>query len=225
MIDLSRDKELAIGEHNYRQLLASHRTLPEQHPASKLVKKVGARIAAASNLKGLAWEFQVLDSPQVNAACLPGGKVVVFRGLLDLFSSDETALAVVLAHEAGHVIARHAAEQLAFMNCLLWVEFAVNIIFNARWVTNLVFNLGGRLPYSRKLELEADYIGLMVLARTCHYDPCAAPAVFETLGRATGKHVEMLATHPTSERRMQALQQALPEARRFAQSLCGSYHA
>jgi predicted Zn-dependent protease len=222
MIDLSREKELAIGAANYRSLLASHPVLPDSHPASKLVQKVGYRIAAVAGLGGLVWEFKVLDSPMVNAACLPGGKVVVFRGLLDLYNYDETALAVVLAHEAGHVVARHAAEQLGFANLLLWAEFAVNIVFNARFITNRLFTLGGRLPYSRKLELEADYIGLMLLAKTCRYDPGAAPGVFETLGRATGKHVEFLATHPNSDRRIQALREALPEARKSAQSLCAS---
>ena len=127
MIDLSRDKEIAMGAHDYRRLLASHPVLSSQHPATKLVQKVGARVAAAADL-GYSWEFQVLDSPIVNAACLPGGKVVVYRGLLELFKYDESALAVVLAHEAGHVVARHAAEQLGFFNILLWAESLVNIV-------------------------------------------------------------------------------------------------
>ena len=132
MIDLSRQKELSMGEQNYRHLLASHRVLPAQHAASQLVQKVGTRIAATANLEGVHWEFSVLDSPVINAACLPGGKVVVFRGLLELFEYDEAALAVVLAHEAGHVVARHAAEQLGFLKVLLWLEFGINIIYNAR---------------------------------------------------------------------------------------------
>ena len=84
-------------------------------------------------------------------------------------------------------------------------EMALNLVFNARFVTHRLFTFGGRLPYSRKLELEADYIGLMLLAKTCHYNPEAAPAVFEALGRASGGHVEMLATHPTSDRRIQGM--------------------
>ncbi len=82
-----------MGVDNYRRLLASNPVLPEQHPASQLVRKVGSQIAAAASLDGTQWEFKVIDSPTVNAACLPGGKVVVFRGLLDLFKHDETALA------------------------------------------------------------------------------------------------------------------------------------
>jgi predicted Zn-dependent protease len=93
MIDLSRQKELAMGADNYRRLLAGNPVLPPQHPASQLVHKVGSKIAAAASLDGTQWEFKVIDSPTVNAACLPGGKVVVFRGLLDLFKHDETALA------------------------------------------------------------------------------------------------------------------------------------
>jgi Zn-dependent protease with chaperone function len=126
-----------------------------------------------------------------------------------------------LAHEAGHVVARHSAEQLGFFNILLWMEFAVNLVFNARFITNRLFLLGGRLPYSRKLELEADYIGLMLLAKTCRYSVDVAPDVFETLGRAQGLHIEMLTTHPTSEHRTEALRQALPEAR-SAQAKCAA---
>jgi len=120
------------------------------------------------------------------------------------------------------VVARHSAEQLGFVNILLWMEFAVNLVFNARFITSRLFLLGGRLPYSRKLELEADYIGLMLLAKTCQYNVDLAPGVFETLGKSQGRHIEILTTHPTSERRMEALRQALPEAR-AAQAMCASF--
>jgi predicted Zn-dependent protease len=93
MIDLSRQKELAMGADSYRRLLEGKPVLPDAHPTSNLVRKVGSQIAAAAGLEGTQWEFKVVDSPTVNAACLPGGKVVVFRGLLDLFKNDETALA------------------------------------------------------------------------------------------------------------------------------------
>lgn len=120
------------------------------------------------------------------------------------------------------MVARHSAEQLGFVNILLWMEFAVNLVFNARFITSRLFLLGGRLPYSRKLELEADYIGLMLLAKTCQYNVDLAPGVFETLGKSQGRHIEILTTHPTSERRMEALRQALPEAR-AAQAMCASF--
>jgi predicted Zn-dependent protease len=93
MIDLSRQKELAMGADSYRRLLEGKPVLPDAHPTSKLVRKVGSQIAAAAGLEGMQWEFKVVDSPTVNAACLPGGKGVVFRGLLDLFKHDESALA------------------------------------------------------------------------------------------------------------------------------------
>eukprot|EP00291_Cryptomonas_curvata_P017632 CAMPEP_0172170684 /NCGR_PEP_ID=MMETSP1050-20130122/11416_1 /TAXON_ID=233186 /ORGANISM="Cryptomonas curvata, Strain CCAP979/52" /LENGTH=124 /DNA_ID=CAMNT_0012841917 /DNA_START=325 /DNA_END=696 /DNA_ORIENTATION=+ len=124
-----------------------------------MVRRVGMRIASASGMEQLPWDFRVVDSPIVNAACLPGGKVVVFTGLLELFEYREDALAVVLAHEAAHALARHSAEQLGFTQLLLWAEFAVNLVLHARFVTHWLSTFAGRLPYSRQLESEADHIG------------------------------------------------------------------
>ena len=152
MIDMSRERELELGTSNFRALLAHQALLPETHPASILVKRVGIRIAEASGLQQLPWEFRVVASPVVNAACLPGGKVVVYTGLLELLEFREDALAVVLAHEAAHALARHSAEQLGFIQVLLWAEFAVNLVFNARFITRWLATFAGRLPYRQGPE-------------------------------------------------------------------------
>jgi metalloendopeptidase OMA1, mitochondrial len=150
MIDMSREREYELGTANFRALLAHQVVLPDTHPASIMVRRVGMRIASASGLEQLPWDFRVVDSPIVNAACLPGGKVVVFTGLLELFEYREDALAVVLAHEAAHALARHSAEQLGFAQLLLWAEFAVNLVFHARFITHWLSTFAGRLPYRLK---------------------------------------------------------------------------
>lgn len=147
MIDMSREREYQLGDTNFRALLAHQTVLPDGHPASVMVKRVGSRIAEASGMEKLPWEFRVVSSPVVNAACLPGGKVVVFTGLLQLLEFREDALAVVLAHEAAHAFARHSAEQLGFVQVLLWAEFAVNLVFNAPFITRWLSTFAGRLPY------------------------------------------------------------------------------
>eukprot|EP00292_Cryptomonas_paramecium_P023215 CAMPEP_0113661512 /NCGR_PEP_ID=MMETSP0038_2-20120614/10_1 /TAXON_ID=2898 /ORGANISM="Cryptomonas paramecium" /LENGTH=195 /DNA_ID=CAMNT_0000576201 /DNA_START=226 /DNA_END=810 /DNA_ORIENTATION=+ /assembly_acc=CAM_ASM_000170 len=147
MIDMSPERERVIGTISFNSFLANHNVLPPNHPSTILVKRVGYRIAQAAGMNDLPWEFKVVDSPMINAACLPGGKVVVFNGLLQLLNYREDALAVVLAHEAAHVLARHTAEKLAFTQLLLWAEFAVNLVFQARFMTNWISALAVRLPY------------------------------------------------------------------------------
>ena len=104
---MSRDREIAFGRSQFHRLLMHGSVLPPNDPAAQLVTRVGTRVAQATD-PNLPWEFKVIRSPQVNAACLPGGKVVVFEGLLQTFNYDEHALAAVLAHEAGHVLARYS---------------------------------------------------------------------------------------------------------------------
>ncbi len=262
MIDMSREREYELGNANFRALLTHQVVLPDSHPASAMVRRVGMRIASASGMEQLPWDFRVVDSPIVNAACLPGGKVVVFTGLLELFEYREDALAVVLAHEAAHALARHSAEQLGFAQLLLWAEFAVNLVFHARFITHWLSTFAGRLPYrsgaprrprpiirhstpdslciprgntraspppprpSRQLESEADHIGLLLLARTCHYPPSAAPAVLDRLARHAaargGAVADFCSTHPSDARRVEDVRRWLPEAESERAARCAA---
>ncbi|KAJ1478730.1 peptidase family M48-domain-containing protein [Baffinella frigidus] len=232
MIDISKEKELEMGRISYQQALQQaqrrgHAILPPNHPSSKLVRKIGDRIAAATQLD-FPWEFTVVHSPQVNAFCSPGGKVVVYSGLLQLFNHNEEAVAAVLAHEVGHAVARHGVEQLGFANILLALEFAASLAFNARFATSMLVTLGGRLPYSRKLESEADHIGLHLLARTCHYDPASALTMHEVLGKAQARagvqSLELLQTHPSDQRRVAKLREWLPEIQTKRADMCSNVH-
>ncbi|KAK9665604.1 hypothetical protein RND81_14G122800 [Saponaria officinalis] len=163
--------------------------------------------ASTEHLEGMKWEVLVVNEPVVNAFCLPGGKIVVFTGLLKHFKSD-AEVATIIGHEIGHAIARHSAEQITKN---MW--FAVLQLVLYQFVTpdlvNAMSNLLLRLPFSRKMEIEADYIGLLLIA-SAGYDPRAAPQVYEKLGKVTGESAmrDYLSTHPSGKKRAQLLAQA-----------------
>ncbi|KAL7108464.1 hypothetical protein ACP275_06G114100 [Erythranthe tilingii] len=160
-----------------------------------------------SHLEGLKWEIIVVDDPMINAFCVPGGKIVVFTGLLDRFRAD-AEVATVIAHEVGHVVARHSAEQVSKN---LWLTILQLILYQFFMpdVVNTMSHLLLRLPFSRRMEMEADYIGLLLLA-SAGYDPRVAPQVYEKLGKVAGDSVfqDYLATHPSAKKRSQFLSQA-----------------
>ncbi|KAL9237255.1 hypothetical protein vseg_011828 [Gypsophila vaccaria] len=163
--------------------------------------------ASTGHLEGMKWEVLVVNEPVVNAFCLPGGKIVVFTGLLKHFQSD-AEVATIIGHEIGHAIARHSAEQItknmwfAILQLVLY-QFVMPDLVNA--MSNLLL----RLPFSRKMEIEADYIGLLLIA-SAGYDPRAAPQVYEKLGMVTGESAmrDYLSTHPSGKTRAQLLARA-----------------
>ena len=120
----------------------------------------GAGAAVLPHMRRMTWEFIVVDKPLVNAFVLPGGKVVVFAGLLKLFPGDDE-LAMVLAHEAGHVVARHAAERLSYAVPLAALQLAVSVVLGFPDLIHGVVRFVFELPNSRGQELEADQIGLV----------------------------------------------------------------
>ncbi|OIW11207.1 hypothetical protein TanjilG_28298 [Lupinus angustifolius] len=161
-----------------------------------------------SHLDGLNWEVLVVNEPVVNAFCLPGGKIVVFTGLLEHFKSD-VEIATIIGHEVGHAVARHSAEGITKN---LW--FAILQLVLYQFVTPDIVNtmsaLFLRLPFSRRMEMEADYIGLLLIA-SAGYDPRVAPKVYEKLGKVTGgdsSAQDYLSTHPSGRKRAELLAQA-----------------
>ncbi|WVZ15891.1 hypothetical protein V8G54_013457 [Vigna mungo] len=163
--------------------------------------------AATSHLDGINWEILVVNEPVVNAFCLPGGKIVVFTGLLEHFKSD-AEIATIIGHEVGHAVARHSAEGITKN---LW--FAILQLILYQFVTpdivNTMSSLFLHLPFSRRMEIEADYIGLLLIA-SAGYDPRMAPKVYEKLGKITGESAlrDYLSTHPSGKRRAELLAQA-----------------
>ncbi|EXC20881.1 Mitochondrial metalloendopeptidase OMA1 [Morus notabilis] len=163
--------------------------------------------AETSHLEGLNWEVLVVNEPVVNAFCLPGGKIVVFTGLLEHFRTD-AEIATILGHEVAHAVARHAAEG---MTKNLWFAILQLVLYQFVMpdIVNTMSTLFLRLPFSRRMEMEADYIGLLLIA-SAGYDPRVAPKVYEKLGKVTGdsKLRDYLSTHPSGKKRAQLLAQA-----------------
>lgn len=164
--------------------------------------------AQTSHLDGLNWEVIVVKDDLVNAMCLPGGKIIVFTGLLNKFRAD-AEVATVLGHEVGHAIARHAAEKITKS---MWVAILQLVILQFIYmpdVINAMSNLLFNLPFSRRMEIEADYIGLLLLA-AAGYDPRVAPSVYEKLGKIGGDSIlnNYLTTHPSSKKRAELLSRA-----------------
>jgi predicted Zn-dependent protease len=184
------------------------------------VTRIGQRIATAVGdaLPGAKWEFVVFDAPEtINAFALPGGKVGVYTGLINLASSDDE-LAIVMGHEIGHVTARHGAERVtqgtlvaaggAVLDATTKDAQSHDLLITAYGLAGT----GGILAFSRKHESEADYIGIRYAARA-GYDPRAAITFWQKMAKAGTKSATpvFLRTHPTDERRIADLQAWMPE--------------
>jgi metalloendopeptidase OMA1, mitochondrial len=190
-----------------------------------LVKRVGLRIAAVAPVPNAQWEFVVFDKPDVlNAFALPGGKVGVYSGIFKI-TQDDAGLATVLAHEVGHVVARHGAERVSEG---LLVQLGGVVLAEAtksqpgatqqliQSAYGLGSNIGIMLPHSRQQELEADHLGLIYMARA-GYDPHEAVQFWKRFRaynqqRGGNRPPEFLSTHPVDEKRIAQLEELLPQA-------------
>lgn len=221
MLFSSEGTEAELGLTSYQQVL-------KDQPASKnahfidLVERVGHRIAKVSGRDDFQWEFRTLASNEQNAFCLPGGKVAVYEGIMPVCET-EAGLAVVMSHEIGHALARHGGERMAqvkvanggkVVGSWLLRKQKEKIQEFAMQVYGVGSQYGVLLPYSRKHELEADEIGLMLMSKA-GYDPTEAPHFWQRFGEShTGqKPLEYMSTHPSDDRRAKELAAKLPEAK------------
>lgn len=198
---------------------------------AEMVKRVGNRIAQAitdyytqkglaSELNGYKWEFNLVDSKEVNAWCMPGGKVVVYTGLLNI-TQNEAALAVVMGHEITHAVAHHGNERMSQGAIAQGLEIVGNIATANNSKYNSLFNnifaptaqIAVLLPNSRNQEYEADHFGLN-FAAMAGYNPQEAIPFWKRMAAAsTGeKPPEFLSTHPADENRIARLEGFMPEA-------------
>ncbi|MBO7610849.1 MAG: M48 family metallopeptidase [Elusimicrobia bacterium] len=212
-------EEIAAGATSYGQYLAEAKISTDKTNTA-LVKKVGQKIAAVSDCD-YDWEFNLLESDEANAWCLSGGKVAVYTGILP-YTQTEAGLATVMSHEIAHAIARHGAERSA-QNTLLEYGLAIGGATLANnpnkelimLGVNVAGNVGVILPYSRKHESEADYMGLLLMAKA-GYDPNEAIKFWQRMcaasGGSQGGLSDFLSTHPSDEKRIKNLQEHLPEA-------------
>lgn len=223
-------QEQALTE--YRTFLSQSKVLSENvNKDAEMVRRVGTRISKAitdyytskglsKELEGYKWEFNLVDSKEVNAWCMPGGKVVVYTGLLPI-TQNEAALAVVLGHEITHAVARHGNERISQVLVAQGINIAGDIFTSKNPKTNSIFNnvfapgaqVAVLLPNSRKQELEADHFGLN-FAAMAGYNPREAIPFWQRMSQASGgqKPPEFLATHPSDERRIAKLQEYMDEA-------------
>jgi predicted Zn-dependent protease len=198
----------------------------KEHPStnaawSAMVERVGQRIASAADRPDYAWEFRLIQGDTQNAFCLPGGKVVVYEGILPVCES-EGGLAVVMAHEVAHAIARHGGERMSQNYAVGAVQQAVSYATQSqtevrRALFMRAYGLGTQygvlLPYSREHELEADRIGIMLMAKA-GYDPREAPSFWRRFAHVGSGQapIEFLSTHPSDQRRAVTLQELVPAA-------------
>jgi predicted Zn-dependent protease len=214
-------QEMQLGLQSYQQILSDSRVLRDE-PVVTVVRDIGGRIAqaAAPEDPGFEWAFNVIDSDQVNAFALPGGYTAVYTGLIPV-AQTEDGLAVVMGHEVGHALAHHGAERMAQQNMQRIVGAGVamgagGMDSGAQQAVMSVFGgisqYGYALPFSRAHESEADYIGLILMARAC-YDPREAPRLWERMGAAGGATPpEFQSTHPSPETRINDFKTWMPEA-------------
>jgi metalloendopeptidase OMA1, mitochondrial len=215
-----------IGDQQYQQLLQQYKgkILPESHRASVTVKRVGGRIAKASEkfvaderLKFASkspYSYTVVRSDEANAFVLPNNHVFVLTGLFN-YVKDEDELAAVLGHEVAHNLARHVGERLSG-GVLVQIIGGFLLLLDPSGVLTYFFlpvvNILRELPHSREHESEADRIGIHLAATACH-DPRAAKRVFEAMGKGiSGAPPEFLSTHPSHSTRIVQFDEWLPSA-------------
>jgi predicted Zn-dependent protease len=236
VINMKPSEEARLGAQAFQQVLSEERdhVIPDS-PIVDRVRKIGRQLAEASedselrkamNLPAMEfdWRFAVVDSKQINAFCLPGGKVVVYTGILPV-CRDDAGLATVMGHEIGHALARHGAERISEQRMVQIGQLAAaaslkDVSLAQRAQLFALMGAGAQvgilLPFSRKHESEADHIGLLLMAKA-GYDPKYAPEFWERMEKATGgsRRSEFLSTHPNPGTRIADLKKWQPEAEKF----------
>lgn len=200
-----------LGAEAWQQIKAEMPAAADSDLQSR-VERIGSEMIAASGAQGLAWEFRVFDDPTPNAFALPGGKIGVHSGMAQIATSD-AQLAAVLAHEVGHVAARHPSEQMSQSAA---IQAALGAAGADEGAVGQLVQLAtgiGQLSFSRSAEAEADRIGLEYMARA-GYDPEAAIHLWQNMAQASeagGRPPEFLSTHPDPQSRIVAIRKVLPE--------------
>ena len=200
-----------------------------------MVKRVGTRIQKAveqyfqqkglsQQLDGYAWEFNLVEDKEANAWCMPGGKVVVYTGILPI-TKNEAGLATVMGHEIAHAVARHGNERMsqALLTQMGGMALAVALDQQPSQTSQLwmaVYGMGAQvgilLPYSRLQETEADHLGLIFMAMA-GYDPHEAVEFWQRMAEMKdGKAPpEFLSTHPSDQARIKKIKEFIPEAMKY----------
>jgi len=235
-LSLVKESELQLmATSEYKTFLSEHKVLSSATSRdAAMVDRIGARITNAitkyfnsqekgSVLEGYLWEFNTIESKEVNAWCMPGGKVVVYTGLLPV-TQNETSLAIVMGHEIAHSVAKHGNERMsqALVQQLGGMALEVALSQKPQETKDLFMmtygigsEVGAILPWSRQQETEADHYGL-IFSAMAGYDPREAIPFWQRMSAAGGgSPPEFLSTHPSDETRIRKMKQFLPEALKY----------
>jgi len=243
LIVVPNNEMLSMSFTQYKAFLDTSRVVPTSSGDAEMVSRVGNKIRQAvesymnsngyaKRLEGFQWEYHLVQSNQVNAWCMPGGKIVVYSGILP-YTKNEAGLATVLGHEVSHAIAEHGNERMSeglVANGLLQAgQVATGIATSGRTaqtqaifqqafgvVGPLAYQYGRGLPHSRKQESEADHLGLIFMSMA-GYDPNEAITFWQRMAQAGGGKApaEFLSDHPSDERRIADLKKLLPDAQKY----------
>jgi predicted Zn-dependent protease len=220
----------AIGKQTYQAQLAQSHPITDGEDAT-LTRQVGQRIAKAAAQPDYQWRYTLLKDDQINAWCLPGGKIGVYTGILPVFE-DEAGMAFVMGHEVGHAIAHHGGERMSQQLVLVgglaglnaWLAGSTELTPQQRAIVMGAIGLGAEvgvtLPFSRGQEAEADVIGMMLMSKA-GYPPSESIKIWDRMDKATGgaKVPAFLSDHPPSDKRQDNLREWLPKAdKRYARN-------
>jgi len=230
---VSDEQVLGLSNQEYTQFMKTAKKSTNAANTA-MVERVGKRLANAvetylrnngyaSEISQYQWEFNLVQNNEANAFCLPGGKIVVYEGLLP-YTKTEAALAIVLGHEIAHAVAKHSAEQLSKQYKQSLGTQVASSILGAAGVSSSTIQLGQmvaqygfkfkNLKYSRSNESEADHMGL-IFAAMAGYDPREAIPFWQRMSSGSNNQDDLLSDHPSDAKRIAALQQEMPEALKY----------
>ena len=220
MILISQDQELALGEKSYEDTLKKSEVITNTKE-SKKVKEIGQKIAKVVNRKDYKWEFNLVNNKEKNAFCLPGGKVVVYTGILSVAKNDDQ-LATVMSHEIAHALARHGAERMSTGMLSQGVQVLGNIVLGSQApeytnAFNTAYGVGAQygvlLPYGRMQESEADEIGIHLMYKA-GYNIDEALNFWKNMSNGKKESIEFFSTHPNSSTRIADISKVIQEIKK-----------
>ncbi|MAV55532.1 MAG: peptidase [Phycisphaerae bacterium] len=215
-------EDVRLGDAAWKNTLETEKILPVDSPEHQRVDSIMRRLIAATQQQHptlattFEWDWRVIqDNSQINAWCLPGGKMAVYTGMINFVENDDQ-LAVVMGHEIAHAVARHGTERLSQTQAAQVVLAAADGELNDREMrmAESAFGLGVALPFSRAHEHEADELGIY-LSAAAGYDPKEAVNLWRAMEQKDGRTPEFLSTHPSPSNRAAKITALLPTAERI----------
>lgn len=231
---VSDEQVLSLSNQEYRNFMKSAK-VSTNAANTAMVKRVGQNLATAvqnylvnnglqSEIKNFSWEFNLVQNKEANAFCMPGGKIVVYEGLLP-YTQNEASLAIVLGHEIAHAVAKHSAEQMSKQIKNQYGTQILGGVLQAAGVSSTTTQLAQilaqkglqfrSLKYSRDHETEADRMGL-IFAAMAGYDPNVAVAFWQRMSQGSSSNQnDMFSDHPSDAKRIAAIKAEMPEALKY----------